>query len=245
MTTRISGQPPSPAIPARPALSGRGLSKRYGAQHALSGVDIDVTPGEAMAIVGPSGSGKSTLLHVLAGILPADDGEVTLGGRRIDSLGETKRSELRRTEFGFVFQSGMLVGELSAEENAALPTLLAGTGRKEALAEARRWLEHLGLKGKERNRPGELSGGQAQRVAIARALVHRPSVIFADEPTGALDTRTGGETMRALLEAAAGSGAAVVVVTHDRDLAASLPRTVSLRDGRIEADTRAGAVVPA
>ncbi|GAA1196473.1 putative ABC transport system ATP-binding protein [Prauserella alba] len=232
-------------MPTRPALSGHGLSKRYGTQYALSGVDIDITPGEAMAIVGPSGSGKSTLLHVLAGILPVDDGEVTLGGTRIDSLGETKRSELRRTEFGFVFQSGMLVGELSAEENAALPMLLAGAGRKEAMAEARRWLEHLGLTGKERNRPGELSGGQAQRVAIARALAHRPSVIFADEPTGALDTRTGGETMTALLDAAAGSGAAVVVVTHDRDLAASVPRTVSLRDGRIDADTRAGAVVPA
>ncbi|GAA1250240.1 ABC transporter ATP-binding protein [Prauserella halophila] len=244
MTTRTSERPPSSENRARPALSGRGLSKRYGTQYALSGVDIDVTPGEAMAIVGPSGSGKSTLLHVLAGILPADDGEVALGGRRIDSLGETKRSELRRTEFGFVFQSGMLVGELSAEENAALPTLLAGTGRREALAGARRWLEHLGLSGKERNRPGELSGGQAQRVAIARALAHRPSVIFADEPTGALDTRTGGETMQALLDAAAGSGAAVVVVTHDRDLAASVPRTVSLRDGRIDADTRTGAVVP-
>lgn len=245
MTTRITGQGPSTAVPARPALSGRGLSKRYGTQYALSGVDIDVTPGEAMAIVGPSGSGKSTLLHVLAGILPADDGQVTLGGRRIDSLGETKRSELRRTEFGFVFQSGMLVGELSAEENAALPTLLAGKGRREALADARRWLDHLGLEGKERNRPGELSGGQAQRVAIARALVHRPSVIFADEPTGALDTRTGGDTMQALLAAAAESGAAVVVVTHDRDLATSLPRTVSLRDGRIDADTRATAGVPA
>lgn len=242
MTTRISHTPPRSATVARPGLGARGLVKRYGTETALSGVDIDITPGEAVAIVGPSGSGKSTLLHVLAGILPADSGEVTLGGRRIDTLGEAARSELRRTEFGFVFQSGMLVAELTAEENVALPSLLAGTGRAAALADAQGWLARLGLEGKERNRPGELSGGQAQRVAIARALAHRPSVIFADEPTGALDTRTGGETMRALLDSAAECGAAVVLVTHDRELAASLPRTVTIRDGRIESDTRAGSV---
>lgn len=217
-----------------PTLSGRGLVKRYGAQYALAGVDIDINAGEAVAIVGPSGSGKTSLLHVLAGILPADDGEVYLAGARIDKLGETKRSELRRTEFGFVFQSGMLVAELTAEENAALPLLLGGMSRGQALSGAREWLAQLGLRGKERNRPGELSGGEAQRVAIARALTHRPSVIFADEPTGALDTRTGGETMSALLSAASANGAAVVVVTHDRELAASLPRTVAIRDGRID-----------
>ncbi|WP_019812703.1 ABC transporter ATP-binding protein [Saccharomonospora saliphila] len=217
-----------------PALTGRGLVKTYGTQRALGGVDIEIGAGEAVAVVGPSGSGKSTLLHVLAGILPADEGEVFAGGLRIDDANETARSELRRTRFGFVFQSGMLVAELTAEENAALPQLLGGTARGRALASARDWLDRLGLAGKEKHRPGELSGGEAQRVAIARALGHRPSVIFADEPTGALDSRTGRETMRALLDAAAETGAAVVVVTHDRDLAAALPRTVTMRDGRID-----------
>ena len=216
-----------------PVLSGRGLVKRYGSQHALAGVDIDIMAGDAVAIVGPSGSGKTSLLHVLAGILRADAGEIFLGGQRIDQLGEKKRSELRRTEFGFVFQSGMLVAELTAEENVALPLLLGGTGRKEALARGKEWLTRLGLAGKESRRPGELSGGEAQRVAIARALTHQPKVIFADEPTGALDTRTGQDTMNALLEAASESGAAVIVVTHDRDLAESMPRTVAIRDGLI------------
>nr|WP_142002096.1 ABC transporter ATP-binding protein [Amycolatopsis cihanbeyliensis] len=215
-------------------LSGRGLVKRYGTQHALAGVDIDIQPGDAVAIVGPSGSGKTSLLHVLAGILRADAGEIHLAGTRVDRLGETKRSELRRTEFGFVFQSGMLVAELSAEENVALPLLLGGTGRGEALRSARDWLSRLGLSGKERQRPGELSGGEAQRVAIARALTHRPRVIFADEPTGALDTRTGRDTMDALLSAARDSGAAVIIVTHDRELADSVPRTVAIRDGLID-----------
>ncbi|GAA1969091.1 ABC transporter ATP-binding protein [Amycolatopsis minnesotensis] len=217
-----------------PVLSGRGLVKRYGTQHALAGIDIDVAAGDAIAIVGPSGSGKTSLLHVLAGILRADAGEIHLGGQRIDQLGEKKRSELRRTEFGFVFQSGMLVAELTAEENVALPLLLGGRQRKEALSASREWLARLGLGGKEGRRPGELSGGEAQRVAIARALTHRPKVIFADEPTGALDTRTGKDTMDALLVAANDSGAAVIVVTHDRELADSMPRTVAIRDGRIE-----------
>ncbi|WP_092530399.1 ABC transporter ATP-binding protein [Amycolatopsis arida] len=215
-------------------LSGRGLAKRYGDQHALAGVDIDVRAGDAVAIVGPSGSGKTTLLHVLAGIVRADAGAIHLGGTRIDQLGETRRSELRRTEFGFVFQSGMLVAELTAEENAALPLLLGGASRRAALTAAREWLDRLGLRGKERRRPGELSGGEAQRVAIARSLAHRPKVIFADEPTGALDSRTGRDTMGALLAAAAETGAAVLVVTHDRELADSVPSRVAIRDGRID-----------
>lgn len=214
-------------------LAGRGLVKKYGSHYALAGVDIDIAPGAMVAIVGPSGSGKTSLLHILAGIVRADAGEVYLAGQRIDKLSEKKRSEMRRREFGFVFQSGMLVGELTAEENVALPMLLDGTPRGKALDAARHWLGRLGLASKAGNRPGELSGGQAQRVAIARALTGRPKVIFADEPTGALDTRTGKETMDALLTAAADAGAAVLVVTHDRDLAAWLPRTVVIRDGRI------------
>ncbi|OQO90645.1 ABC transporter ATP-binding protein [Saccharomonospora piscinae] len=229
---------PAPGVPAGglapPVLAGRDLSKTYDTQRALDGVTIEIGQGEAVAIVGPSGSGKSTLLHVLAGILPADAGEVSLAGRRIDQLGEAGRSELRRDEFGFVFQSGMLVAELTAQENAALPMLLSGVSRPSAMATALEWLGRLGLSGKDKRLPGELSGGEAQRVAIARALGHRPSVIFADEPTGALDTRTGRETMAALLDAARESGAAVVVVTHDRELADSLPRTVVMRDGKVQ-----------
>jgi putative ABC transport system ATP-binding protein len=217
-----------------PLLSGRGLVKRYGQAHALAGVDIDIHPGEVLAIVGPSGSGKTSLLHVLAGILRADEGEITLAGQRIDRLSETRRSELRRNEFGFVFQQGMLVGELTAEENVALPLLLGGSSRPEAIGTARDWLARLGLAGKERRRPGELSGGEAQRVAIARAIAHRPQVIFADEPTGALDTKTGHATVHALIDSARSTGTAVVIVTHDRELAAAVPRTVSIRDGRIE-----------
>ncbi|HEY0452533.1 ABC transporter ATP-binding protein [Actinophytocola sp.] len=217
-----------------PLLTGRGLIKRYGQQHALAGVDIDIEAGEVLAIVGPSGSGKTSLLHVLAGILRAEEGQITLAGQRIDQLNETKRSELRRTEFGFVFQSGMLVAELTAEENVALPLLLGGRDKGESLAAARDWLDRLGLAGKERRRPGELSGGEAQRVAIARSIAHRPKVIFADEPTGALDTKTGHATVHALIDAARATGAAVIIVTHDRELAAAVPRTVSIRDGRIE-----------
>ncbi|WP_277681789.1 ABC transporter ATP-binding protein [Saccharomonospora azurea] len=231
--TQTINMPGEPAG-SGPVLSGRGLIKTYGTQRALDGVSIEIGAGDAVAIVGPSGSGKSTLLHVLAGILPADTGEVLLSGRRIDQLGEGPRSELRRKEFGFVFQSGMLVAELTAAENAALPLLLGGASRSSAMATAAEWLGKLGLGGKEQRLPGQLSGGEAQRVAIARALGHRPSVIFADEPTGALDSRTGAETMRALLDAAAETGAAVVVVTHDRELAASLPRMVSMRDGRVQ-----------
>ena len=223
-------------------LSGRNLVKRYGNAYALAGVDIDIAAGEVLAIVGPSGSGKTSLLHVLAGILKADQGQIRLAGQSIDQLSETRRSELRRTEFGFVFQSGMLVSELTAEENVALPLLLGGRDKNMAMSTARTWLGRLGLEGKETRRPGELSGGEAQRVAIARAIAHRPKVIFADEPTGALDTKTGHATVHALIEAARETGAAVIIVTHDRELAATLPRTVAIRDGRIEVPAAAGRV---
>ena len=216
-----------------PVLAGRGLIKHYGGVHALNGVDIGIEAGEVIAVIGPSGSGKTSLLHVLSGILRPDGGDVFLDGRSVGTLSESARSELRRTAFGFVFQSGMLVAELTAEENAALPLLLAGIPRQQAVANARDWLHKLGLDGLATRRPGEMSGGQAQRVAIARALAHRPRVIFADEPTGALDTRTGQDMMSALLASAQESGAAVVVVTHDAAIAARAKRRVELSDGRI------------
>jgi putative ABC transport system ATP-binding protein len=212
-------------------LVGRALTKRFGQTVALGGVDIAVRAGEAVAIMGPSGSGKSTLLHCLAGIMKPDAGEVHLLGRRIDAMGERKRSALRRTRFGFVFQFGQLLPELPAEENVALPLMLGGVSRAQAVRQAREWFAPLGLQTMENRRPGELSGGQAQRVAIARALVSKPAVVFADEPTGALDQRTGHDTMRLLVEATRRNDASLIVVTHDPNVAGWCDRTVEVRDG--------------
>lgn len=218
--------------PSGDALDGIGLRKSFGTVVALDGVDLSLRPGEAVAIMGPSGSGKSTLLHCLAGITPPDGGEVWLEGRRIDGLGERARTALRRRRFGFVFQTGQLLPELPAEENVALPLLLEGVRRKVAVAEARRWFAPLGIEGLEARRPGELSGGQAQRVAIARALVARPAVVFADEPTAALDRATGAATVGVLVQAAKAAGAAALVVTHDPDVAAACDRVCRIADGR-------------
>lgn len=214
-------------------LGGYGLTKQFGSTTALDGVDISIQAGEAVAIMGPSGSGKSTLLHSLAGIIRPDAGEVHLMGQRVDNLNERRRSALRRTRFGFVFQFGQLLPELSAEENVALPLMLGGVTRVQAVEQARAWFAPLGLQGMEERRPGELSGGQAQRVAIARALVTQPAVVFADEPTGALDQRTGQETMRILVEATKANGASLVVVTHDPNVAGWCDHTVEVRDGRL------------
>nr|WP_244994308.1 ABC transporter ATP-binding protein [Actinomadura coerulea] len=199
----------------------------------MDGVDLAVGRAEAVAITGPSGSGKSTLLHCLAGIMKPDAGEVHLLGLRIDALGELRRSALRRSRFGFVFQFGQLLPELPAVENVALPLMLNGTPRREAVRAARDWFGPLGLDGLEHRRPGELSGGQAQRVAIARALVPLPAVVFADEPTGALDQATGHDTMRLLVDATRHNGASLVVVTHDPSVAAWCDRVVEVRDGRV------------
>lgn len=217
--------------PVRPVLVGRGLRRSFGDTVALAGVDLAVVPGEAVAAMGPSGSGKSTLLHCLAGIESPDDGEVWLDDERIDHLGETARTAIRRRRFGFVFQSGHLLPELPADENVALPLLLEGHPRRRAVREARRWFGPLGIDGLEDRRPGELSGGQAQRVTIARALVTAPSVVFADEPTAALDRTTGHEVIRLLIDAARTSGAGLLIVTHDPEVAEVCDRTVVLRDG--------------
>ncbi|WP_405524016.1 ABC transporter ATP-binding protein [Streptomyces canus] len=214
-------------------LAGYGLVKKYGSTTALAGVDVGVHERDSLAIMGPSGSGKSTLLHTLAGIVRPDDGQVLLRGERIDNLGENKLSALRRKRFGFVFQFGQLLPELPAEENVALPLMLEGMPRGEAVARARRWFTPLGLDGLELRRPGQLSGGQAQRVAIARALAAEPDVVFADEPTGALDQRTSTEVVQLLTSATRETGAALVMVTHDADVAAHCDRILQVRDGRI------------
>ncbi|HEU5150059.1 MAG TPA: ABC transporter ATP-binding protein, partial [Iamia sp.] len=214
-------------------LAGRGLVRRFGATVALAGVDVAIGRGESVAAMGPSGSGKSTLLHCLAGIERPDEGAVWLGGRRIDGLSERERSRIRAADLGFVFQSGQLLPELPAVENVALPLMLTGTARRRAVAEAARWFGPLGIDGLERRRPGELSGGQAQRVAIARALVAAPRAVFADEPTAALDRTTGHEVVELLVDACQASGAALLVVTHDPEVAAACDRTIHLRDGEV------------
>ncbi|MCX4766471.1 ABC transporter ATP-binding protein [Streptomyces sp. NBC_01275] len=214
-------------------LAGYGLVKKYGATTALAGVDVEVGERDSLAVMGPSGSGKSTLLHTLAGIVRPDGGQVLLRGVRMDDLGENKLSALRRKRFGFVFQSGQLLPELPAEENVALPLMLEGASRKAAVQRARRWFAPLGLDGLEQRRPGQLSGGQAQRVAIARALVVEPDVVFADEPTGALDQRTSAEVVRLLTSVTRAQGAALVMVTHDADVAAHCDRILQVRDGLI------------
>jgi putative ABC transport system ATP-binding protein len=213
-------------------LTGRGLRKSYGPTPALRGVDVSFGAGEVVAVMGPSGAGKSTLLHCLAGILAPDSGEVTFDGRRIDRLPDRQRSRLRRTSFGFVFQFGQLVPELPVVENIALPLLLAGRGRR-AMAAAEAWLPRLGLDGLGRRLPGELSGGQGQRVAIARALIAGPRLVFADEPTGSLDSVAADEVMELLVSMARTERAGVVVVTHEPRVAAYADRTVTVRDGYI------------
>jgi putative ABC transport system ATP-binding protein len=214
-------------------LEARDVVKSFGQTPALRGATIAVRPGEILAVMGPSGSGKSTLLHCLAGILIPDQGEVWFAGQRLDTLRESRRSELRRDKFGFVFQSGQLVPELTAEENVALPLLLAGTRRAAALGEAGTWFDRLNLRGLERHRSGELSGGQAQRVALARGLVGQPEVLFADEPTGSLDSVSGELVMSLMTKAARQQGTTVILVTHDARVAAYADREVIVRDGAI------------
>jgi putative ABC transport system ATP-binding protein len=218
-------------------IEARDLVKSFGQTPALRGATVSVQAGEVMAVMGPSGSGKSTLLHCLAGILVPDSGEVHFDGRRVDTMDEAGRSTLRRVKFGFVFQFGQLVPELSAAENVALPLLLGGMRRAAALAEAGLWFDRLGLTGLERRRSGELSGGQAQRVALARGLVGRPEILFADEPTGSLDSVTGEQVMDHLVDAARAAGTTVILVTHEPRVAAYADREVIVRDGVVHALT--------
>ncbi|MFK4760861.1 ABC transporter ATP-binding protein [Microbacterium sp. ZW T5_45] len=219
-------------------LDAHALTKSFGSTHALLGVDLAVHRGESVAVMGASGSGKTTLLHVLAGIVRPDAGSVTFhpaSGAAIDvaGLGETARSRLRRERFGFVFQQGLLIPELTAVENVALAAMINGTPKADAVTHAASWLAALGLAGMEERRIGELSGGQAQRVAIARAQVTGAELVFADEPTGALDSQTSHEVMDALLWSTTGQGRTLIVVTHDPQVAARCGRVVQVRDGRV------------
>lgn len=214
-------------------IEARDIYRSFGKTTALAGASLLVTGGEILAVMGPSGSGKSTLLHCLAGIFTPDSGEVWFDGQRLDTLSDNKRTELRRTAFGFVFQFGQLVPELTVADNIALPLLLNRVGRRAAYATADGWLPRLGLDGLGRRRTGELSGGEAQRVALARALVAQPKVLFADEPTGSLDTLTGEMVMDLLVAIAREEGTTVVLVTHDARVAAYADREAMVRDGKV------------
>ncbi len=220
-----------------PLLSATDLHLSFGQTTALAGASVAVQPGEILALLGPSGSGKSTLLHCLAGILRPDAGQVQFCGTRIDDQDDEARSRLRASSFGFVFQFGSLVPELTAVENVALPLRLAGVRRRQAGERARAWLDRLDVAAVADKRPGQMSGGQGQRVAVARALVNAPRVVFADEPTGALDSLNGDLVMEELVGAAREQGTSVVVVTHEARVAAYADREVVLRDGRLTADS--------
>ena len=204
----------------------------YGPTTALDGAEFSIHPGEVVAIMGPSGSGKSTLLHCLAGIVPPDSGSITYNGREVTAMSDAERSALRRSDFGFVFQFGQLVPELTCVENVALPLRLNGSSRKDAERTALGWMERLEVHDLKAKRPGEVSGGQGQRVAVARALVTGPRLLFADEPTGALDSFNGERVMELLTEAARSTNAAVVLVTHETRVAAYSDREVVVRDGK-------------
>ncbi|MFJ8592729.1 ABC transporter ATP-binding protein [Streptomyces sp. NPDC093598] len=219
-------------IPAGSLLTAQDLRKAYGPTTALDGAEFSIHPGEVVAVMGPSGSGKSTLLHCLAGIVMPDSGSITYDGREVTAMSDAERSALRRSDFGFVFQFGQLVPELTCVENVALPLRLSGSSRKEAERTALAWMERLEVDDLRKKRPGEVSGGQGQRVAVARSLVTNPRVVFADEPTGALDSFNGERVMELLTDAARSANAAVVLVTHEARVAAYSDREIVVRDGK-------------
>lgn len=231
---------PHPCSPhAEVVLSARDLTLEYDTStKALRGVSLAIEAGESLAIMGPSGCGKSTLLHTLAGILQPTSGTVQYRDTDLSTMRDAQRTRLRRTDFGFVFQDGQLLDELTAAENVMLPRMLAGRSRSAAKTSATRWLDALGLEGLGQRRPGQLSGGQAQRVAIARALAGEPTVVFADEPTGALDQASGRDVLAHLLQATQHAGASLVMATHDVNVAQACSRTVLMRDGVIVEEFR-------
>lgn len=214
-------------------ISAVNIKKTYEKTEILHGVSIDVKRGEVLAIMGPSGSGKSTLLHSLAAIIDINSGEVKFNGHRIDNLNDNQKTILRRTSFGFVFQFGQLVPELSAEDNVALPLLLNGMKREDAYKQAREYLNLVDLSHYYHSLPGKLSGGQMQRVAIARAMVIQPEVIFADEPTGSLDSLNSEKVMELFVNLAKKNKVTIIMVTHEPNIAAYADREVFVHDGKL------------
>jgi putative ABC transport system ATP-binding protein len=230
----------APASHSTAAVRASGLRKTYGkgetAVHALAGVDVDFTRGAFTAIMGPSGSGKSTLMHCLAGLDTATDGSVWLGDTELTRLRDDQLTTLRRERIGFVFQSFNLLPVLDAQENILLPMQLAGQRPDRAWMDA--VIGRLGLRDRLRHRPHELSGGQQQRVAVARALLPRPDVVFADEPTGNLDSRSGAEVLQLLRRSVTEFGQTIIMVTHDPVAAGYTDRVVFLADGRVVDEMR-------
>ncbi|MFG3088034.1 ABC transporter ATP-binding protein [Streptomyces antibioticus] len=219
-------------------MSARGVDLFYGDTPAVRDAEISLRRGEVAAITGQSGSGKSSLLYCLAGVLPVARGEIRFEGRALGALGDDELSTLRRERFGFVFQYGELLPELTVEENTALPLWLAGRRKPEALAVAGDILARLGLADLRERRPSQVSGGQSQRVAVARALVHKPAVVFADEPTGSLDSANATAVLEEFLHLARSQGTAVVLVTHDAQVAARADHRYTMRDGALTAQVR-------
>lgn len=207
------------------------VSVTFGTTTALQCANVDISRGELVAVMGSSGSGKSTLLHALAGLIPLDGGTVTFDGTDLAALNDAQRSEVRLRRMGLVFQFGELVPELSLVENVALPLWLLGNDRRTATSAARELLDRFDISTEADKRPADVSGGQLQRAAVARALVHRPDVVFADEPTGALDSANAQIVLEALVDGAREHGAAVVLVTHESRLASYCDREVVIRDG--------------
>ena len=223
-------------------LSLTDITKDFGGGPVLAGISLDIEPGELVAVMGPSGSGKSTLLHCMSGVLTPTHGSVRYGDEELSALGDGPRSRTRLRNFGFVFQDGQLLPELSNVDNVALPAMLNGVSRGAARKRAMELLDQLGLGGLADRRPAQVSGGQAQRVTIARALVANPGVVFADEPTGALDQSTGHEVMQMLTTIVRQAGASLVMVTHDPKVADWMQRRVEIRDGIIHDDRRLGVI---
>ncbi|MET7453777.1 ABC transporter ATP-binding protein [Streptomyces sp. NPDC005574] len=219
------------AISTSEILTATGIDLSYGSQLAVRDVHLSISRGEVVAVTGQSGSGKSSLLYCLAGVLPATRGQVRFEGRSLGDLDDEEISTLRREHFGFVFQYGELLPELTVEENTALPLRLAGHRKGPALAAAGEVLERLGLGELRERRPAQVSGGQSQRVAVARSLVHRPAIVFADEPTGSLDSANASAVLKEFLDLARSRGTAVVLVTHDRAIAAQADTHYTMTDG--------------
>ena len=211
------------------------IKKSYGETHAMRGISLAIKRGEVLAIMGPSGSGKSTLLHTIAGIIRPDSGKIYFNGSRIDNLNDRQRTMLRRNKFGFVFQFSQLVPELTAIDNVAVPLLLNGINRKTAYQKAEQWLNKVGIADAKLNHlANQLSGGQIQRVAIARAMIINPEVLFADEPTGSLDSLNSELVMKMFIKTAKDNGTTVVMVTHEPTIAAYADREIIVRDGKVE-----------